>query len=348
MKKRLTVLLTGVLAVSVLLAGCEESKGLETDNITITQYKDVEVDKVEKPEEITDEDVDNYIQSVLEANAVSNEITDRAVEQGDTVNIDFVGKIDGQEFEGGSGEDYPLTIGSGAFIEGFEDSVVGHSAGETYDWNGKFPDDYGNADYAGKDVVFTITVNSITESQVPELDDDFVKTVSEKSKTVEEYKKEVKKQLEDNAQTTYEDQLGSEVWQKVVENTEVSKYPEGEVEELCDETISQYKDMAEQMGVEYEDYLEQNGMTKEDFEKQVEDMSKDHIKQTLIVEAIADKEKIELSDEEYEKQLAEMAKLYGYEDADALEDAVEEDDLKEVALYNLVVDWLVEHCIQKA
>lgn len=348
MKKRLTVVLTGVLAASVLLSGCEESKGLETDNITITQYKDVEVDKVEKPGEITDEDVDNYIQSVLEANAVSNEITDRAVEQGDTVNIDYVGKIDGQEFEGGSSKGYPLTIGSGGFIEGFEDSVVGHSAGETYDWSGKFPDDYGNADYAGKDVVFTITVNSITESQVPELDDDFVKTVSEESETVEEYKKEVKKQLEENAQTTYEDQLGSEVWQKVVDNTEVSKYPEDEVEELRDETIDQYKDMAEQMGVEYEDYLEQNGMTKEDFEKQVEDMSKEHIKQTLIVEAIADEEKIELSDEEYEKQLEEMAKSYGYEDADAIKDAVEEDDLKEVALYNLVVDWLVEHCIQKS
>jgi len=348
MKKRLILTAMAVLAVSIVLFGCEASKGLETDEIKITQYKAVEVDEVQKPDEITDGDVDSYIQSELEMNASLKEITDRAVAQGDTVDIDYVGKIDGEEFDGGSATDYLLTIGSGVFIEGFEDSVIGHNAGETYDWNGKFPDDYGNADYAGKDVVFTITVNSITESEIPELSDDFVKTVSEESKTVEEYKAEVKKLLEENAEKTAEDQLRSSVWQKVVENTEVLKYPEDEVKELCDETIEQYKEMAESMNVEYEEYLSQNGVTAEDFEKQVEDMAKDHVKQVMTVQAIADKEKITLTDEEYEKQLEEMAKMYGYEGTDEIKDMAKEEDLKDIALYNLVVDWLVEHCVQKA
>lgn len=330
----------------MLFTGCQASKGLETDEIKITQYKEVEVDKVEKPEEVTEEDVDNYINTMLQTNADINEVADRAVKEGDTATIDFVGKVDGEEFDGGSAEGYPLEIGSGAFIPGFEDSIIGHKTGETFDWNGKFPEDYGNADYAGKDVVFTITVNHISESVVPELSDEFVKTVSEESKTVDEYKEEVKKQLTQQAEDNYKSQLNSAVWQKVLENTEVSKYPEDEVKELCDATIEQYKSIAEYMGMEYEDYLEQNGTTAEDFEKQVEDSAKENVKQTMALKAIAEKEKLELSDEEYEKQLEKIAKSYGYEDVDALKEAAEEEDLKDIALYNVVVDWLSESCIQ--
>ena len=113
MKKKIVVLLTGILAASMMLAGCEGSKGLETDSLKISQYKGVEVDQVSKPDEITDKDVEDAIQATLQTNATTNDITDRAVKSGDTVNIDFVGKIDGVEFEGGSGTDYPLTIGSG-------------------------------------------------------------------------------------------------------------------------------------------------------------------------------------------------------------------------------------------
>ena len=211
MKKKLVMMLTGIFAASMMLAGCEASKGLETDDLKITQYKGVEVSEVDKPEKVTDEDVDAAIQANLQTNATTEEVTDRAVEEGDTATIDFTGKIDGTEFEGGSSTDYPLVIGSGSFIEGFEDSIIGHNIGDTFDWNGKFPDDYSNADYAGKDVTFTITVKGISVEKVPELTDDFVKSVSDKSTTVDEYKKEVKKQLEDEAQATYEDTLRQEV-----------------------------------------------------------------------------------------------------------------------------------------
>lgn len=267
MKKRFAIVFAGVLASSIILAGCEASKGLETDNIKITQYKEIEVDAVQKPEEVTEEAVEERIEMTLASKLETIEITDRPVKSGDTANIDFVGKIGGEAFEGGSAEGYPLEIGSGAFIPGFEDSIIGHSIGETFDWNGSFPEDYGNADYAGKDVVFTITVNSISQSIVPELTDEFVKSVSEKSKNVKEYKAEVKKQLEKEGKENYENQLNSQVIQKVLENSEVPEYPEDEVEKMCVETIEQHKTIATYLNMEYEDYLQQNGFSIEEFEK---------------------------------------------------------------------------------
>lgn len=348
MKKRFAAAFTGVLALSLTLAGCQASKGLETKEIKISQYKDLEVDQVEKPEEITDEQVDTRISTVLDSKAEIRKVTDRAVKDGDTANIDFTGKIDGKEFEGGSGEGYPLEIGSGSFIPGFEDSVIGHKIGETYDWNGKFPDSYQNADYAGKDVVFTIKVNSISESIPPELTDEFVKSVSEESKTVEEYKTEIKKTLEEEAQDSYINELSTEVMQKVMENTEVIKYPEDEIKKIKDDAMEQYKTVAEYQNLEFEDYLEQNGVTEEQLDQQLDEMAKERVRQTLVFEAIADKEKLELTDEIYQDQLEKLARSNMYESVDALKEAAEEEELKEVALYNVVLEWLSEHCIQKA
>lgn len=347
MKKKMTALLTVVMISALLLPGCAASKGLENDDIKITKYKGVEIDEVEKQAEITDDDVDSYIQSMLESQAEVTEITDRAVEDGDTVSIDFVGKMNGEEFEGGSAEDYSLTIGSGVFIEGFEESVIGHKAGETFDWNGKFPDDYGNADMAGKDVVFTITVNSITKEDIPKLDDKFVKSVSKKSKTVDEYKKEVKKLLEKDSAASYEYSVETAVWEKIMSNTEVKKYPEKEVSETKENWIKQYQTAAEYYGMEYETFVEeQMGMAVEDFEKQIETAVKDTIKEKMAVKAIADKEKIKLDDETYKKELKNIASDYGYEDTATLKEAVEEEELKEEALKNLVKEELTKKSIQ--
>lgn len=346
MKKKMTVLLTGVMLSAFLLSGCATSKGLENDDVKITKYKGVEIDEVKK-NEVTEDDVKEYIQSIREANAEVTEVTDRAVKDGDTVSIDFVGKMNGKEFEGGSAEDYSLTIGSGVFIEGFEESIIGHKTGETFDWNGKFPEDYGNADVAGKDVVFTITVNSITKENIPKLDDKFVKSVSKKSKTVDEYKKEVKKLLEKDAADSYEYSVETAVWEKIMSNTEVKKYPKKEVSTTKENWIKQYKTAAEYYGIEYETLIEeQMGMEVEEFEKQIETAVKDTIKEKMIVEAIADKEKIKLDDETYKKELKNIAKEYGYEDTAALKEAVEEKDLKEEALKNLVKEELTKKSIQ--
>lgn len=344
MKKRVAILFAGVLASSVILTGCQASKGLETDELKITQYKDVEVEQVEKPGEVTDEEVENYITSILQSNP-DEEDKDRTVKEGDSVSIDFVGKMNGEAFEGGSSNGYILEIGSDSFIDGFEDSVIGHKIGDTYDWNGKFPDEYNNnPDLAGKDVVFTITVNGFQ----PELNDDFVKKVSEKSGTVKEYKEEVKKQLTEEGEEQYKTQLGNLAWQAVLDNTEVLKYPEDELDKLTKEVTDQIKAEAEAQDMEYEEYLVANGTTVEDFEKQIQDDRKDYLKQIMVLKAIADKEKLNLSDEEYEKKLEEIAENIGYEDVDTLKELVEEENLKNVALSYVVVDWLADNCIQKA
>ena len=328
---------------AMLLSGCQMSKGLETDNMTITQYIEVEIDEVEKVSAITDDDIDAYIQSELEAEADAVAAEDRAVEKGDTVKIDFVGKMNGEVFDGGSAEDYPLTIGSGAFIPGFEDSIIGHKIGETFDWNGKFPDNYGGEEMAGKDVVFTITVNAI----VPELSDEWVKAVSEKSKTVEEYKKAVTGLLEDNAQKSYEYSIETAVWEKVMENSTVKKYPEKEVDEKNKAWIGEYETAAEYYGIDYQTFIEeQMGMPLEDFEKQIETAVKDVVKEKMVVEAIADKQHIKLDDKTYEKEVEKMAQDYGYPDVKTMKEAADEDELREEALKNLVKEWLADHCIQ--
>ena len=347
MKKRIAVLLTGVAAASVMLAGCSGSKGLETDEMTISVYKGVEINEVAKPGEVTDEDVENAIQATLQTNATPEEITDRAVESGDTATIDFTGKINGEEFDGGSSTDYPLVIGSGTFIEGFEDSVVGHILGDVYEWQGKFPDDYNNAEYAGKDVVFAITVKGISKQSVPELTDEFVKSVSSESKNVKEYKEEVKKRLDSDNKKNYEDGISQSVWQKVLDNTEIKKYPEKEVKKISDALVEQYKTTAEYYQQDYETFIQdQMGYSVEEFEKQVDDAAKASIKQTMVTEAIADKEKIKMSDDEYKDQLKKIAESFGYEDVDALKDSAEEDDLKDMALNNMVREWLTENCVQ--
>lgn len=353
MKKKIVMIMTGIMSVAMFLTACEASKGLETDTLKITQYKGVEVEQVEKPDEITDEDVESRIQMALDGQAETKEITDRAVQSGDIANIDYVGKIDKKEFEGGSAKEYDLEIGSGNFIEGFEDSIIGHKIGETFDWDGKFPDNYGNTEYAGKDVVFTITVNAITERTVPELDDKIVPKLSENAKTVKEYKAEVKKQMEEAAEQDYEDTLAGEVWNKVLENTEVKKVSDKEQEKMEEMLKKLYESEAQQYGMELEAYVEAQGMTMEDFNEQVLKASAEqNIKAKLVTEAIAEKENISLSDEAYEEYLQQLIQSSGEENVEAMKNMLGEEEFEEemrtTALNKLVLDKLTETCIQKA
>ncbi|MGN1267358.1 MAG: trigger factor [Dorea sp.] len=340
MKRKIAAVLAGTMALAMVLTGCQGSKGLETDEIKITQYKGVEVEKVEKTE-VTDEDIDAAIEEVRLSQTIAE---DRAVVDGDMVNIAFVGKMNGEEFDGGSSESYNLEIGSGAFIDGFEDSVIGHKVGETFDWNGVFPENYPE-DMAGKDCVFTITVNSI----IPELNDEFVKTVSEESATLEEYKEEMKKTLEENAEATYESTLISAVWEAISEKTEVLVYPEDEVEALVTQIVDYYKSYAEAFGVEYETLIEEEmGSTVEEFEAEIETVAKESIKEQMIIAAIAEEEKIEVDDATYEAELEKLATSNGYTDVEEFKSAYEEEDINDAILGNVVGAWLVDNCIQVA
>ena len=335
MKKRLAALFCATLAASMILVGCQASKGLETDNLKITQYKGVEVSAVAKPEKVTDDDVEQYIQSQLTSSATTTEVTDRAAQKGDTVDIAFAGTIDGEAFDGGSSDSYSLELGSGKMIDGFEDSIIGHNVGETFVWDGKFPDDYKSTDLAGKACQFTITVNSISEQNVPELTDEWVANNSKSSKTVKDY----------------DSTLKSEAWQAVVDNTTVQKYSKKQqekIDEMKNSLIDSYKSYAESQGTDYETYITSSGQyTVESFEQKVEEAAQESEKQTMIAEAIADKEKIKLDDKTYKKMLKEYAKTYGFEDGDAMEKAYSKDTLKEAMLTDLVKDWLVDNCIQK-
>lgn len=349
MKKKIAAILTGTLTVAMLFTGCQASEGLETDEIKITQYKKVEVPKVEDKEEITDETVESTIQSNLESMAETKEVKGRAVKDGDIVNIDFTGKMDGEKFDGGSAEGYDLTIGSDSFIDGFEDSIIGHNTGDKFDWNGKFPDDYQSTDLAGKDVTFTIKVNSIKEKTVPELMDETVAKLSDEAKTVEEYKKEVKKELEDNAQEEYENSLYTSVWQEVLDNTEVKKYPEGKKEEIAEKLTENYEQIAQTYSMDFDDFLEtQMGMTREQFDEQALEAAEKSVKSQMATKAIAEEEKIELDDASYEEQLKKIADQYQYESVDKMKEQVDEEDLKNTALNNLVVAWVADHCVQTA
>ena len=344
MKKNLLAL---VLAGVMVLTGCARSTGLETEELTISCYKGVEISEVSKPEEVTDEEVEYTIQMNLEANATTKEITDRAVKSGDTVDINFVGTTDGVAFEGGTAENYSLVIGSGEFIDGFEESVIGHNIGDTYDFAGTFEEGY-SEELGGKDFVFSITVNAITEQVIPEFNDEFVQSVSEESKTTDEYREEIKKTLEENYQLQYESSIKSLAWQAVLDNTEVKYYPEA-VQESFDSLIGQYKSIAEFYSMDYTEFIEaQMQTTVEEFETQMMEEVKAAETEVMVSQAIAEKEKITMDDAKFEEMLGIMAEQYGYENADAVREAASEEDLKELAITMLVMDFVAEHAMQVA
>lgn len=353
MKRKTAILLTGVLAAAMSLAGCSGNRA-SNEYVSVGGYKGIEVADIEEPKEVDEETVEEYIQAVLSQHSMQEEIKDRKVKSGDTVNIDFVGKMNGEAFDGGSAEGYNLEIGSGSFIEGFEDSIIDHKPGETFDWNGNFPDPYtGNPDYSGKDVTFTITVNYICgEITVPELTDEFVKTVSEKSKTVEEYKKEIEKQLTEGGTEDFDLQLQDAAWKAVFEKAEIKSYPDGELEEVKTILMEPIKKEAENEKMELAEFLEKYyQMTEEDFEKQAETYAKESVEQKLVAWVIAEEEKLVPGDSEWEKEYEALAEKMGFGDVDALKKAAEasgepEEVLKDVIIQNRVREFLAEYAIR--
>lgn len=330
MKKRI---LAGIVAVCTVLslAGC--SGEIKNDNIKITQYKELEVEKVEVAE-VTDEEVEASIASTLVTIDEAYGIKDRAVVSGDTIIMDYVGKVDGEEFQGGSAEKANLKIGSGSFIPGFEDAIIGHMPGETFDINVTFPEEY-SAELAGKDAVFTITLHYI----IPELTEELVPVLSSKFKTIEEYKAQVKKDLEVSNEATAKESLKEAALAALVENCVVEKYPEDRLEELVTDLDSYVEYLASMYQMEKEAYLEAAGIS-------VEEVAKEVLKQELAIELIAKKKKLTFSEEEYNKALAEYATQAGFESAEACEEAYGAEEMERVLLKDRVAEFLVENCKQ--
>ncbi len=276
--------------------------------IEIGKYKGL---KVKKPSTtVSAKEVDEEIEQMRERSARLVEV-DRKVKKGDLTTIDFVGSVDGVEFQGGNAEEYELEIGSGSFIPGFEDQIIGHKAGEEFDINVKFPEDYGSEELAGKDAKFAIKLHNVKEKELPELDDEFAKDVSEFD-TLKELKAETKKSLE----AQKKDQAEQEVEQDLADQLAglvKGEIPEVMYERAIDDSIQQFGYQLQQAGMDPELYMQYTGMTPESMREQFRDRAETQVKCTLALEKIAELEKIEIKDADVDARFEEIAKTYEVE-----------------------------------
>ena len=341
MNKRKMVLAAGVcivVAVSVL-AGCAP-KEIENDYVKINGYTGLEVSEITKTE-VTDETVDSQIEQIRQNYATYTEITDRAAQEGDMVTIDYSGAIDGVAFDGGTASGQQLELGAGGYIDGFEDGIVGHMAGETFDVNTTFPDPYeNNPDLAGKDAVFTITLSKIEEVSLPELNDEFVTMVKGEETTVDDYKKKIRDILESQAEVQDQTQKQTAIMDALMENVELKKYPEDKIEEYTNLMTDQYQQIATSLNMKYADFLEQYmGMDEEAFNEEVDSQVKEYVKQQEVLDLIAEEEDITVSDDEINEWLEKNAQSQQMT-VDELKEQYSDDELKEQALNEKVVSWL--------
>lgn len=316
------------------------------DYVTLGEYKGVEV-TLEEPE-ITEEYLDGYIEYVQQNNAVSTPVTDRAVEMGDVVNIDYVGKIDGVAFDGGSAQGSDLTIGSGQFIDGFEDGCIGMKVGETKDVEATFPDPYkNNPDLAGKVAVFTVTVNSISVEEIPELTDEYVQSLSlEGCTNVEEYRAYVYDVLLEQQKESYESDKADLAYEKVAAECEFKDAPEAMVTRMNNTLTSNLSSYASMYGVDLGTYVSaMYGGTAEEYETTLLEQSKMMAQHYLMMQAIADREGLSVSDEELEEQLSQEAQDYGYETVEEYKSLVDVEAFREYLMTQKVLAFLGENAV---
>ena len=345
MKRKIALFALLVAAVTTMTACGDEVN--PNKYVTLGEYKGIAVSVAPK-DEVTQEDIDNYIQSAVEGQTSYEDVTGRAIQTGDTVNIDYVGKKDGVEFEGGSSADggYDLEIGSGSFIEGFEEGLIGANIGDTLDLNLTFPEDYSTADLAGADVVFTVSVNSIKEAVIPELSDELVPTLAAECKTVDEYKEYVKNLLEEQVQSSFDQTVQSTAFQNVFAASTVSEPPQDMIDYYVEQTMLNADTYAGYYGLEREAFItEQLQMTMEDFEAQAQEMAIEASKQELVVRAIAKKEKLKVATDEINTFATENMAMYGYESAEAMIEEIGESEIEYYLLNTKVLEFLAENAV---
>ena len=270
--------------------------------ISLDGYKGIEAPKVVK--EVTDEDVDQQIENMRQRNARVVSVDDRAAEIGDEVNLNFEGFFGDEAFEGGKGENYQLKLGSGQFIPGFEDQVAGHKIGENFDVTVKFPEDYQMEEYAGKEAVFHC-LNSISHEELPELDDEFVKDTSDFD-TVDELKADVRKKLEENAENAAANSFENAVTLKLIEKV-TDPIPHCMFEHRADSLMNQFANQLKAQGVSLDLYLQYTGMDQDSLKETYLERAENEVKLRLALEKITELEKLEVSDEDLEAEVARLA-----------------------------------------
>ena len=294
--------------------------------VTLGEYKGLKVEKSDV--EVTDEEVDAEIEKERERNARTVEITDRAVQDKDEVTLDFEGFVDGEAFEGGKGEDYPLTIGSGAFIPGFEDQLIGAEIGKEMEVNVTFPEEYQAKDLAGKEAVFKCTVKAIKVKELPELDDDFASDVSEEGETMEEYRAEVRGKLKERKESAAKEKKENQAVEQAAANAEID-LPEPMVELQARQMADDFARRIMQQGMSLEQYFQFTGLTEEKMMEELKPQAEKRIRTRLVLEAIVAAENIEVSDERLEEELKKMADAYQME-VDKLKEFMGENEKKQM------------------
>lgn len=262
-----------------------------------------------------------------------------AAENGDTVDIDFEGFVDGKAFEGGKAEHYSLVLGSGSFIPGFEDQVVGHSAGEEFDVNVKFPEEYGAAELAGKDATFKIKLYEVKYKELPALDDDFAKDVSEYD-TLDELKDSIRNNIKTNLDKQAEQKVENDLMDQVIANMKAD-IPDAMVDSRIDELVQDFEYRISQQGLKLADYLKYMGMNIEQFRAQFKEQADKQVKMRLAMEAIVAKEGITASDEEFEEEVKRIADAYKME-ADKVKSIVDAAAVKADLAINKAIDFVKE------
>lgn len=311
--------------------------------VTLGKYKGVKVDKMDV--DVTDEEVEAEIDQEREKNSRTVDVTDRAVKDGDIATIDFEGFVDGVAFEGGKGEDYPLTIGSGAFIPGFEEALIGAEIGKETDVNVTFPEEYQAAELAGKAAVFKCTVKKLQEKQLPELDDDFVSEVSDESDTVEQYKEEVKKKIADRKEASAKNAKEDAVIDAIIDDAQM-EIPDAMVETQQRQMVQDYAQRLQSQGISMEQYMQFTGMTTQGLLEQVKPQALKRIQSRLVLEAVVAAENITATEEEFEEEAKVMGEAYQME-ADKVKELLGENGKKQV-MQDICVKKAVEFVVENA
>lgn len=304
--------------------------------ISIDNYKGIEADKGDAS--VCADDVKKELASMQERNARVVTVDDRKAKKNDIAVIDFEGFVDGVAFDGGKGENYELTLGSGQFIPGFEEQIIGHKTGDEFDVNITFPTEY-TPELAGKEAVFKVVLHEIKMKELPTLDDDFAKDVDDEVDTLAELKKKIKAELSDKKKEDVEKDFESAVLEKVVDLVE-GEIPEVMYDNKLEDDVKDYENRLAQQGIPLDTYLQYMGMDRDKFKESMRDNAVKQVKLQLAVEKIAELEKIEATDEEAEAQLKEMADMYQL-DVEQVKKWVNIEDVKKDVVGKKTVDFLV-------
>ncbi len=289
---------------------------------TVENYKGVEIEKVEK--EVSEEEIQNEINGLLEKQSRMVEV-EGPVENGFVANIDFAGTLDGVAFEGGTAQGYSLEVGSGSFIPGFEDQMLGKAVGEEFDVNVTFPEDYPAEELAGKPVVFKVLVNELKKKELPQLDDNFVKDTTE-FETVEELKNSIKARLEEKAQAEAEEEMKSALIDAIAETVEID-IPNSMIESQIDRQLDEMNMQLSYQGWSIEKFAELTGQSMDEIRAARREEAEKLVKNTLIIEKIAELENIEVTEEDVNKDIENFAKIYNME-IDKIKAAIGEAELE--------------------